>query len=398
MLADDPASNQVGVSIPEPRAVEDTAVLASSPNPSESTFTVITVPHPVHAVAEDVPSVVLVHVQDAPQLRSKRYLWPRPDQRVDGTVPYRVSDTTSCGLGVFATSDILQGELILRERPLIVYPQLLPYHSAGPPHERYPELEGALRQMSRSNQEAFHSLANCHPSEPYSAKAIIDTNALYLGPLPSSTYPYGAVCNNISRINHSCSPNAVYHFDDASFTFEVRALFPIPAGAQIFISYIDPALPRTERQELLLSYGFTCACSACSLTGPAHAQSETRRALIARADSDIGARDAALERWARSPRVPDDHVSRVDKMYMALFEAERLYYEPVWEGYAARLCKACCAVADRGGAVRWASLAAALSRAYTGSERGWDAVAAEPERTAWWGVRRGFKAQDASSA
>ena len=71
----------------------------------------------------------------------------------------------------------------------------------------------------------------------------------------------------------------------------------------------------------------------------------------------------------------------MDKMYVDLFEKERLYYEPVWEAYVARLCKAACAGGDGEGARRWARLAAALNRAYTGEDRGWDAVAAAPERT-----------------
>lgn len=187
---------------------------------------------------------------------------------------------------------------------------------------------------------------------------------------------------------HSCSPNAVYRFEPSTLTFEVRALSPIPPGAQVFISYIDPALPRAKRQDALSSYGFTCACTACALTGPALSQSETRRAMIARADSDVGSRDAALERWVRTPGIPDDFVNLVDKMYMDMFEKEDLYYEPVWEAFVVRLYKACCALEDGDGARKWARLAADLNSAYTGSDRGWDAVAAAPERTDWWGIRR----------
>ncbi|KAJ8475321.1 hypothetical protein ONZ51_g6631 [Trametes cubensis] len=186
----------------------------------------------------------------------------------------------------------------------------------------------------------------------------------------------------------SCTPNAVYRFDPTSFTFGVRALHAIPPNAQIFISYIDPALPRSARQGALSPYGFTCACPACSLTGPALAQSETRRALIARADADLAARDAALERWLVSPGMSEEYVNRVDRMYMDLFEKEGLYYEPVWEGFAVRLCKVCCALGDREGTQRWAELAAALNRAYTGSDRGWAAVVEAPERTRYWGLRK----------
>ena len=120
-------------------------------------------------------------------------------------------------------------------------------------------------------------------------------------------------------------------------------------------------------------------------------RSETRRALIRRADTDNAARNAALEKWARDSALPDEHANRVDRMYMDVFEAEELYYEPVWEGFTARLVKACCALGDGDGARRWAGLAADLNRAYTGDDRGWSAVAAAPERTSWWGLRRQIK-------
>ena len=186
----------------------------------------------------------------------------------------------------------------------------------------------------------------------------------------------------------SCTPNAAYRFDLSTHSFELRALSDISSGSQIFISYIDPALPRASRQLALSSYGFTCCCAACSLPAAELARSETRRALIRRADADNAARDAALEKWACDPALPDEHANRVDRMYMDVFEAEGLYYEPVWEGFAARLVKACCALGEGDGARRWAGLAADLNRAYTGDDRGWSAVAAAPERTPWWGLRR----------
>lgn len=92
--------------------------------------------------------------------------------------------------------------------------------------------------------------------------------------------------------------------------------------------------------------------------------------------------------------MPDDYINRVDKMYMDLFEKEQLYYEPVWEGFATRLCKACCALEDAEGARRWARLAATLNRAYTGNDRGWADVEAAPHLTEWWGLRRRNRTTD----
>ena len=119
------------------------------------------------------------------------------------------------------------------------------------------------------------------------------------------------------------------------------------------------------------------------------AQSDARRALIARADAGASTRDAALDCWVHSPPNSEDYTSigTVDKMYADLFGKEGLYYEPVWEGCVARLCKVACALGDAEDARRWAGLAAALNRAYTGGDRGWEEVAAQPERTDWWGLR-----------
>ncbi|KAI0738337.1 hypothetical protein C8Q80DRAFT_1124948 [Daedaleopsis nitida] len=300
----------------------------------------------------------------------------------------RVSDSGTSGLGTFATVDIEQGGLIMRETPLILYPQVIPFRSDLAPERAYPDLEHAVHSLSTTNREAFFDLMNSHLTEPSRVRGIIDTNALDIGHLPGTPCEYAAICKDISRVNHSCSPNAVYCFDIVTVSVELRALFPIPAGSQIVISYIDPALPLADRQRALASYSFTCACSACSLTGSALPQSENRRSLIARADSDVDARNAALERWARTASMPDDYIIRIDKMYMDLFAKEQLYYEPVWEAYATRLCKACCALEDVEGARKWARLAEVLNRAYTGHDRGWASVVAAPERTDWWGLRR----------
>ncbi|KAL1940971.1 hypothetical protein VTO73DRAFT_7607 [Trametes versicolor] len=371
------------IAIPDPRLLDDfddtTAFLIETTLGHR--FEVVAIPECTRLSEErNATSLALVHAEESHLL-----CVGDPLDTHTGPLSCHISEAGTSGLGVYATSSIAPGQVLIRERPLLIYPQLLPYRDSTGRH--YAELEDALELLSPQSRDSFFSLANCHPLDPSVAKSIIDTNSLHIGKLPGGVHQYGAVCGAISRINHSCSPNAVYRFEPATLTFEVRALLPIPPGAQVFISYIDPALPRAKRQEALSSYGFACTCTACALTGPALSQSETRRAMMARADSDVGEREAALERWVRTPSIPDDFVKRVDKMYMDMFEKEELYYEPVWEAFAVRLCKACCALEDGDGARKWARLAADLNTAYTGSSRGWEAAAAAPERTGWWGAR-----------
>ncbi|EJF61803.1 SET domain-containing protein [Dichomitus squalens LYAD-421 SS1] len=374
------------VAIPDVRVLDDYVPLNSTPNisPDAVPFETLLISDHVSPDEGGVASVALLHAENASALCLAKFapialrLTPR----------YHISDAGEGGLGLFATTNIARGELVLRERPLIVYPQMLPFYSTRPAGQQYPELERAMELMSTDKQEAFFGLMNAQQEEPSLVKGIIDTNALYVGSLPGAPHQYAGVCEHISRINHSCSPNAAYRFDLAAFAFEVRALFPIRPGEQVSIAYTDPALPRAARQHALLSsYGFTCACPACSLPSAALSLSEMRRRLIARADADAAARDAALARWACTPSLPDAHGAAGDATYVGMFEAERLYYEPVWEGFVGRLCRAACARGDAEGAQGWAALAADVCRAYMGEGRGWDAVAAGPERTGWWGVR-----------
>ncbi len=90
----------------------------------------------------------------------------------------------------------------MQEKPLIIYPQLLPFHRELPADNAYLELAGAIESLTLSSREAFFLLMNSHPQEPSRIKAIIDTNALHIGLLPHSKRQYAAVCKDISRVNH----------------------------------------------------------------------------------------------------------------------------------------------------------------------------------------------------
>ena len=68
-----------------------------------------------------------------------------------------------------------------------------------------------------------------------------------------------------SSMNHSCEPNAVVVFDGPKLS--VRALKPVKAGEEVFISYVDSSAPYGVRQaELKDQYFFTCQCKKCTLS------------------------------------------------------------------------------------------------------------------------------------
>ncbi|KAJ3805938.1 hypothetical protein F5876DRAFT_50958, partial [Lentinula aff. lateritia] len=72
---------------------------------------------------------------------------------------------------------------------------------------------------------------------------------------------YRVVPRVASRINHSCAPNVVYHFDEATFTFNMVATRDIRAGEEILTMYCGLQVPKAERHRNLLPYGIDpCRC------------------------------------------------------------------------------------------------------------------------------------------
>ncbi|KAI1767580.1 hypothetical protein GGR53DRAFT_99909 [Hypoxylon sp. FL1150] len=65
----------------------------------------------------------------------------------------------------------------------------------------------------------------------------------------------------LAMINHSCVPNAFVDF--VGRTAILHAKRAIKEGEEIEISYIENTNPRSQRQQALTQYHFTCACPRC---------------------------------------------------------------------------------------------------------------------------------------
>jgi hypothetical protein len=74
-----------------------------------------------------------------------------------------------------------------------------------------------------------------------------------------------AIFPSASFFNHSCVPNCT-RFPDHAGLIAIRALYPIPAGTELNISYITlHDSPRETRMEQLrYYYCFECGCPRCS--------------------------------------------------------------------------------------------------------------------------------------
>ncbi|KAH9917518.1 uncharacterized protein B0H18DRAFT_35759 [Fomitopsis serialis] len=289
---------------------------------------------------------------------------------------------TEVELGLFATSSLEPGDLILSERPLLLTLRALPAGSA-PGTSADDILERAAEAMPARERRAFLALRNCktHGDPRLSrARGIVATNALGIGSLPGHAGDCAVVCERTCRANHSCSPNAVARWDLPSFSVELRARRPVRAGEELTISYLpDLTLPRAARVDLLrASYAFTCACTACALSGAARTRSDARRALLARQRS-LGYDDARFAGWLREGA--GERVVAACESVMALIDEEGCVEDGVWAVGLHWLCRAYCALGRDEEARACARRATGLARAFTGGDGGWARVAEDPRMT-----------------
>lgn len=162
-------------------------------------------------------------------------------------------------------------------------------------------------------------------------------------------------------------------------------------------------------------YSFVCGCPCCSLPAKESRESDCRRGLLALAirgldvtdravfeswradpsvldriaDAELDPQDEfALEQWVADRTLPDDKVINRSRTIVDLMLKEGLYNERIWPMHYSRLFKAYCALSDEDNAKEWGRRIVTLMTAFTGSDAGWSKVAAAPEKTAWWGLRR----------
>lgn len=84
---------------------------------------------------------------------------------------YAIRDIPGKGKGIIATRDIALGEIVVVERPVLVYP-LMMYMSSFAPFREYAKLS-----MDLEDWEKFSNLVNARDGEEYEFDGIKSTNA-----------------------------------------------------------------------------------------------------------------------------------------------------------------------------------------------------------------------------
>lgn len=201
------------------------------------------------------------------------------------------------GAALVATRRIRKGQAIVLEEPLLNFPgkdidlfletfaqlpqekklQYLSLYDPGPSSssmDGVDDLEGMVRNFF-SGRESALILAGL------AAWRILWANGVTVGLVGQQKVK--AVYPTVSRINHSCAPNAVFGLVGEGFTMAITAVREITRNEEISLNYIGTEeggllASRQERRRLLAaSWKFLCQCRICSLEGEQRRRNEALR-------------------------------------------------------------------------------------------------------------------------
>ncbi|TFY76636.1 hypothetical protein EWM64_g7377 [Hericium alpestre] len=272
------------------------------------------------------------------------------------------------GWGLLAMQNIAMGKLILAEHVLLItLCEARPVRPEHTPKNKMSEqdLKAAFWARATCYENELMHLLSCMPRKkagmycalpnaqtydgaPGPMWGVMCTNFLELGQELKETFRKISDDNNkeyecfgmyemLSCVNHSCRPNAVVTFDLPSFSFTLHATQPIPAGAEITISYINQYAPIEMHQQLLeLFYNFTCTCNACCDPWT----DEWHHPLIW--SPPVVGYYYDLTSWLvdYERALPDDYLTKPCRNMVMLIEKEQLQAEEDYGEYLGILCMA----------------------------------------------------------
>merc|ERR1712150_287543 len=177
--------------------------------------------------------------------------------------PYRVCEIAGKNKGIVATRTIKQGQVILRDQPLLILKK-------SDIRDKRNILAKQFQILPPKDQKTVLSLHHVGPDVESEADRVVDVfdcNGIEVVPVQS-------IClySTIPRINHSCRPNVVWSWlRGATTSKEVRATTDIRPGQELSANYIDSFeatwSSRVQRQKRLSLWKFSCQCEVCSLEG-----------------------------------------------------------------------------------------------------------------------------------
>ncbi|KAG9233977.1 hypothetical protein BJ875DRAFT_462863 [Amylocarpus encephaloides] len=230
---------------------------------------------------------------------------------------WKIEDISGKGKGVIALKSITPGTLLISEAPIFTTEIITALSTADS------DIAKHLRTLPKDKQRAFLSLHNNFPGQKGPLTNILKSNGYPLG----AGSEVGGIFENISRINHSCLPNAVHNWNPLLEQETVYVVRPIAEDEEITLSYHSGGPSHARKSLLKENFGFDCTCALCSSSPSALKKSDENLILAASLDASIG--DSETVRY--SP----NKVLKSCKSLLAIYEEEgikddrlsRAYYD-----------------------------------------------------------------------
>lgn len=235
-----------------------------------------------------------------------------------GSNVYEIVPIIGKGLGVIATKHIERLTPVIVEKPILESPFQSKQHDLDPD-----DILTKIQGLSTEQQKSVLELSNCEPDPNYDddvaclqhhIRGIIETN-VFGGKVDETERSMGgiALCLQISRLNHSCSPNCEWRWNAAVDALPcVYALRDIEVGEELTLSYVLPTASRSDRRNELRRYRFTCNCEACKSIAQDAAREHIEQTMISRTN-DVGVLLQALEHMREINLPVPKYEARINK-------------------------------------------------------------------------------------
>lgn len=165
-------------------------------------------------------------------------------------------------MGMIANRDIKQGEIIVKEDPVLVV------NISLPESDRKSTLLEKFTKLGEKDRRKIESLYDSDPdgAEENKVLRIFNSNSIQVG----SSGEVAGLYPTVARINHSCFPNVVWSgLREKQQRKEIRALTDISKGQEICTNYIDDFSLNYNTSEVrkkkLHNWHFVCSCVVCDL-------------------------------------------------------------------------------------------------------------------------------------
>jgi hypothetical protein len=223
------------------------------------------------------------------------------------TTRAQVLSASGKGVGVFALLDMPQGTEIFSEEALISI-------EAIPVSEK--QVEEEVGKLADAESARFYALTSKPP--PYTSLP----HAIYMNNAFTRTQ-HTELFVGISRINHSCIPNATFIFHPHTNRGTVRLVKDIKKGQEITISYLAPdGISQTyeeRKNDLEENWNFDCRCEACGADAEAKEKSDKRRRAL----------KPLCEKLLQSTKLTLQEA----RVLVFLMDQEKLYTKETGDGY-----------------------------------------------------------------